>query len=433
LPPDTAGTSFSEATTALCLVYILLIPFAAAGLALINTGLSRSRSATHSILSCLYLASVGVLVYFVCGCAWLGFKGDSFYTLDIAGKSLDWIAAESLFLRRVTFDGGPASLQILFQLFVVPIACLIPASAVAERWRLAAAAASTALLAGWIFPLFAHWVWGNGWLAQLGPQFGLGSGFTDTGGASSIHVVGALTGLALLWILGPRRGRFTTEGIPTAMPGHNAVIVLFGCFLALVGFAALNSAGSILFTGTMLGETVRTDVNTLFCGTAAALAAMAVTRLKFGRPDASLTANGFVAGLVASSATCAVVKPAESALIGFIAGALVIYAIELLELRVKLDDPSGAIAVHGAAGVWGILAAGIFAGSTGQLLAQLIGIATLVGAIFPLTYTANWLLNRVLPQRVSAEGEKQGMDLSELGAGAYPEFVTHREDFLRRP
>jgi ammonium transporter, Amt family len=433
----------------LCLCFILLIPFAGAGLSLINTGLNRSRSAAHSILSSLCIAAVAMIVFFVCGFAWQGIPGESSHVLNAAGRTWNWISAGSFFLRDVNFDGSAGSLIVLMQLFSVALASIVPAASGAERWRLVAACISTAFLAGWIYPLFAHWVWGGGWLAQLGVDYGLGRGFADPGGAACIHTVGGLTALSVAWILGPRRGKFTPNGVPTAMPGHNAVVVLFGCVLALIGFLGLNSAGSILFAGLEPAQSVLVDVNTTLCAAAAAIAALITTRVRFGRPDASLTANGWVSGLVTSSAVCAFVKPAQATAIGIASGILVVFAVEFIELRMKVDDPAGAISVHSVSGMWGMLGAGIFgqvsqplvsatathAGTntdSGQFLAQLIGIATLLGFVFPLTYAINWLLDRVVPQRVALEGEGQGMDLFELGAGAYPEFATHSEDITRR-
>ena len=422
--------------TAVCLIFILLIPFAGAGLALISTGLNRSRSAAHSILSCLVMGALAVLSYFALGFTFQASAAERgrFFTVD--GKAWDWLGASAPFLSGAGLDGRAASLIALFGLFSVPIAAMIPVASAGERWRLGAGCVSTVLLAAWTYPLFAHWVWGGGWLAQLGAQYGLGTGFIDAGGASCIHAVGGFTALALVWILGPRRGRFTTDGIPTAMPGHNAVIVLFGCLLALAGFMGLNSAGAVLFAGKTAAQTVLVDVNTTLGASAAALAALAVTKTRFGRPDASLTANGWVTGLVSSSAPAPFIKPAEAVLVGLVAGVLVIFAVEWLELRMKIDDPTGAIAVHTGGGLWGTLALGIFGRfssvhDSGQFLAQLVGIAALLGLIFPLTFGLNWLLNRVVPQRVSPESERQGTDIFELGAGAYPEFVTHREDFIR--
>ncbi len=155
-----------------------------------------------------------------------------------------------------------------------------------------------------------------------------------------------------------------------------------------------------------------------------------MTRVRFGKPDASLAANGWVAGLAASSAGCVLVKPAAAVFIGSVAGAVVILAIELFELHMKVDDPAGAISVHAVGGIWGVIAAAIF--GPARFLPQLIGVATLIGLVLPMSYVLNWLLDKIMRQRVAAEGERQGMDLFELGAGAYPDFVTHREDLLRR-
>ncbi len=239
--------------------------------------------------------------------------------------------------------------------------------------------------------------------------------------------------------------------MPTAVPGHNIVYVLFGCLLALVGWIGLNSSGAILFTGAEPGRVVLIAVNTTLAAVSATLTTAVITRVRFGKPDASLSANGWVSGLVASSAACAFISPAAAVMIGLVAGALVTYSVELFELRLAVDDPGGAISVHAVAGLWGIMALGLFArfprglsnvvggaalasvnADSGQWLAQLAGVATLLGFVLPLTYGLNWLVNRFYPQRVALEGERQGMDLHELGAGAYPEFITHTEEFMQR-
>jgi Amt family ammonium transporter len=410
-------------SNALCIFFILLVPFAAVGIALINTGLIRSRNAAHSMLAALCVIAVAALVYFVCGFAWQGFAGQPAHSVTVAGKPWNWIAAEPFFLRGLDLDGSPASLAAWLQMLSVGLAAMIPLGSGAERWRLGASCASTALLAGWTYPLFAHWVWGGGWLAQIG--------FVDAGGASAIHVVGGLTALAIAWILGPRRGKYSADGMPAALPGHNAVLVLLACLLAWLGWLGLNCAGAILFTGAEPGRAVLIGINTTLGAMSAALVAAAITRARFGRPDASLCANGWVGGLVAGSAACPFIKPAVAVVIGSVAGALVIFSVEWLELHLSVDDPGGAIPVHALGGIWGLLAVGLFARS-GQWLAQLIGVATLIGFVLPMTYGLNWLLNRISPQRVAVEGERQGLDLYELGAGAYPEFYIHNEEFTQR-
>jgi len=420
----------------LCILLIFLVPLASAGLTLINIGLGRSRSAAHAALASLCVMAVAAIAYSQCGSAWQGVPGGAGHSLTMAGKEWNWIAAEPLFLSGRLSDGSPASLAILLQMLSAGLAALIPLSSGADRWRLSAICASAALLAGFTYPLFAHWVWGGGWLAQLGASYGLGRGFVDAGGASCIQAVGGLTGLSVALILGPRRGKYMAHGIPAAIPGHDAVVVVFGCFLALLGWLGLNSAGAILFAGAEAGRTVLIAANTTLSAAAGVLATVAITGIRFGRPDASLCANGWVAGLVASSAACAFVTPAAAVAIGLIAGVLVTFTVAYIEWPLAIDDPGGAISVHAAGGLWGVLAVGIFAripnNAPGQWLAQLVGIATLVGFVLPMTYSLNWLLNRFHHQRVAPEGERQGMDLYELGAGAYPEFVTHNEEFTQQ-
>jgi ammonium transporter, Amt family len=428
--------AFSETSTALCFVLILLVPLAGAGLLLINTGLGRSRSAAHSMMTSLVVMAIAAVVYFVCGFSWQGFVGRPSHFFTIGHTGWNWLAAEPLFMRGLTLDSSPASLAVFLQLFSVGLAALIPLGAGAERWRLGAICVSTALLAGWTYPLFAHWEWGGGWLAQLGTNYGLGRGFVDAGGSSTIQVVGGLTALSIAWILGPRRGKYSAQGLPAAIPAHNTVFVIFGCLVALVGWLGLNSAGALLFSGIRIERVVLTAVNTVLAAASAGLTAAIITRLRFGKPDASLTANGWIGGLVASSAGCAFVKPAVLVIVGSVAGALVIFAIEWLEFKLKVDDPGGAISVHAVGGIWGVLAVGLFlqipGENAGQLLAQIVGVATLVGFVLPMAYGLNCLLNRFYAQRAALDGERQGMDLHELGAEAYPEFVTHTEEFIQR-
>ncbi len=416
----TAAPALSEVGAAVCAVFIVLVPLAVAGLALLNTGLARSRSAAHSMLSSLVVMAVAALVYFAWGFSVEGFAGRAAHVVWLGGKPWNWIASEPLFFAGLPLDSSRAPLAALLQVFAVGLAAVIPLGSGAERWRLSASAISTVLLAGWIYPLFAHWVWGGGWLAQLGSSYGLGRGFLDTAGSSTIQAVGGLTALSLAWILGPRRGRYGLEHMPTAFPGHNTVFILFGCLLALVGWLGLNAAGALLFAGVDMGRIIVVPLNTTLSASASMLVAVALTRARFGKPDASLSGNAWMAGLVASSAGCAFLSPIEATITGAIAGALVPMAILALD-RVQADDPGGAVAVHAVGGIWGVLAVGIFVRASGQWLAQVVGVATLLGFVLPLAYAINWVLNRFVLQRVDARGERDGMDVCELGAGAYPE------------
>lgn len=430
------NVSLSATSAALCFLLILLVPLSCAGLALINSGLGRSRSAAHAMLASLCAVSIAAIVYCIVGFSWQGAAGRPSHILIEGGKAWNWIAAEPLFLRGLRLDFSSSSLLFLLQIFSVGLAALIPLSSGGDRWRLGAICASTALLSGWTYPLFAHWVWGGGWLAQLGQNYGLGRGFLDAGGSSTIQAVGGLTALSITWILGPRRGKFSAEGMPVALPGHNVVLVLLGCALAWGGWIGLNSAGAILFAGSEPAVCVLVTVNTTLAAATSGLVTAVVTRIRFGRPDASLISNGWVAGLVASSAAAPFLKPATAIIVGGVAGIFIPFVADALEFRLVVDDPGGAVSVHAVGGFWGILSVALLTdagtGTTGQWLAQVVGIATLLGFVLPLTYGLNWLLDRVYRQRVQREGELQGMDLFELGAGAYPEFDIHGDELLPR-
>ncbi len=414
---------FSEAATAFCTLALVLAILAPAGLMLINAGLTRTRSVSHSLFTGLCAMALAAVVYAFCGFSFQGTGPGPAHAFYAAGRSWSWLGDGRIFLRGMPGQESSAVLIALFGITGAALVALLPAAAAAERWRLAASLATTAVLAGWTYPLFAHWVWGGGWLQGLSGGLGL----RDAAGSGSIHAVGGLTALSVCWLTGARRGKFLASGMPTATPGHNGAFVLFGCVLALCGWLGLNIAGSLLFAAAGVNRAPLIAINTFLCAAGGLLSAAFITRARFGKPDASLGANGWVCGLVSSSAGCAALNPAEMLLTGLIAGTVAIFAIEIVELRMKVDDPTGAISVHAAGGIWGLLAVGFFS-SVDPLLPQLIGISTLVGFVFPMSYGLNWLLNRILPFRAAPEGDRQGMDLFELGAGAYPEFMIHRDD-----
>jgi len=420
----------------ICGLLIVLIPFSLVGIALMNCGLGRSRSAAHIILSTMLVAATAAIVYVICGFAWQGFPGSPGYALVVGGKQWNWIGSGRWFLAGISFDDEPALLAASLGMFSAILAAAIPLGAGGERWRLAPIAASAALMAGWTFPVVSHWVWGGGWLAQLGQNYDLGIGFADSGGAATIQVLGGLSALSVAWIIGPRRGKYSSEGLPAAIPGHNMVFVMCGGFLAWVGWTCLNSAAAILIYGASPSRIALVAMNSMLAAGSALATTVLITRARFSKPDASLSANGWVGGLVASSASAAFMPPAAAILVGIVAGALVPFCIEWLELYLGVDDPGGAIAVHAVCGIWGLFSAGIVGrfpnAAPNQLLAQLAGIATLLGFVFPFLYVVNSLLNRFVPFRVAHDGERQGLDLHELGANAYPELAGHIDDFMPR-
>jgi Amt family ammonium transporter len=415
---------------------ILLVPLAAAGIALVNAGLGRARNAAHLVTASLCAFAIAGVAYFAVGFGIQGHATIASPAVIWGGKPWSWIGGAPFFFRGLKYEQvGRLELTAWLQLASVGLAALIPIGGGGGRWRLGPICRWSAIFGGVVYAVFGHWVWGGGWLAQLGANYGLGRGFVDAGGSGVIQCTAGLVALVVTWTMGPRSGKFASDGMPLAIPGHNVVVVLFGCMLAMIGWVGLNEAGAMLFADAGIGSIPLVGINTLLCAAAGLLAAAGVTRIRFGKPDASLTANGWVSGLVASSAACAFVRPAEAVMIGLIAGVATVYSIELLELRLGIDDPGGVVSVHGVGGLWGVLAMGLLGRSghdEGQLVAQVIGIASLLGFVLPVIYGLTWVLNRVSPYRIAPEGEWQGLDLYELGAGAYPEFVSHGEEFTPR-
>jgi Amt family ammonium transporter len=409
--------AMTDTAFALALALLLMAPLAIAGVALINTGLGRSRSAAQALLGNLAIVAVTAIVFALIGATVAGnlpgTPGSEGHILHVAGKPWNWLGAGPFLLSGLAAAPAQAQLALLFEFLAVAMAALIPWGSGADRFRLTAGCAAAAVMAAIVFPLLAHWVWAGGWLSQLGVNFSLGAGFLDPGGAATVHMFGGLSALAVIWIAGPRKGKFPKEGLATALPGHNAVYILFGCMIALVGWLGWNLAGALVWLHAPLSALPVTAINTVLAASAALAATFVVTRVRFGKPDASLCANAWLAGLVASSACAALVTPGVALAVGFVAGIATPLLVELLELAVSIDDPSGAITVHAAGGLLGLLAAGIFAPQQGQLVAQLVGIATLLGLVLPLVYLLFWILNRVHPFRADPDGERIGIHRDE--------------------
>jgi ammonium transporter, Amt family len=314
----------------------------------------------------------------------------------------------------------------------------------AERWKYAAFIVSSFFMGAFIYPIYANWAWGGGWLSSLGTNFGLGHGYADFAGSGVVHAVGGITALAVSMIIGPRIGKYTREGKSNAILAHDIVIVLTGCFILAFGWFGFNP-GSTLGASSNGGLRIGSiAVNTMLAGMTGSFGAMLYMWLRYGKPDASMSGNGLLAGLVAITAPSGFVNPVGSGIIGLIAGVLVCVSVEFVDRVMRIDDPVGAVSVHGTNGLWGVISVGLFAdgksdyggswngvdgpvrglfyGDASQLVAQLIACATLIGFIFSVSFVFNLLVDWMVGQRVSAKTELEGLDLPEMGALGYPEF-----------
>jgi len=322
----------------------------------------------------------------------------------------------------------------------------IPTGTMAERWTFKSFVVYGFFISMFVYPLYANWVWGGGWLSTLGKYFAIGHGVVDFAGSSVVHMTGGVAALAGGIVLGPRLGKFKPDGTPVPMPGHHIPMALAGCFILAFGWFGFN-AGSTLAGGDLRIGVVAT--NTMLASASGAFLSMMYMWIVYGKPDISMAANGLLAGLVAITAPCAFVNSVSAVAIGGIAGILLCWGVFFVERTLKIDDPVGAISVHGLNGAWGILALGLFAdgtygdglnGVTGpvaglfygdgsQLLAQLIGIATNIVFVFTVMYAFFKVLNMLTPLRVKPEDELEGLDMAEVAVKAYPDFTlikTHR-------
>lgn len=384
-----------ESVSVLCALLLCLLPLALAGLAFVYAGFSGARNAAQALLGSLSLAAVAAIIYYAFGFAWQGYPGGTSYAMQFGSTTWDWIGAQKFFFHGLDWNGTSACFIVGFQIFAIGLAAIIPWGASTGRWRLSAAAFSTVVLAGLIYPVFAHWVWGGGWLAHLGLGFNLGGGFVDPGGAATIQVIGAISALSVLWLINQESNETAAGRLQITPPPRHDTYVLTGCLLAFVGWLALNSLGAVLYAGAASDALVVVVINTLFCAAASLLVALLIAKMGSSKPSAGLCARGWIAGLVASSAVAAYVKPGAALLTGAIAGFFAIAAHWILSVFCDLDDPAGAVAAHGVAGLWGIFALGLFSNlPSGQTLAQLVGIGTLVGLMLPVIYGTNWLLDR---------------------------------------
>jgi ammonium transporter, Amt family len=327
----------------------------------------------------------------------------------------------------------------------------IPTGSMAERWKWNAFVGWGLFCGAIYYPIFGAWTWGGGWLSQLGNSLHLGYGYVDFAGSGVVHSVGAAAGLAGAIVLGPRIGKFNKDKTANVIPGHHVPMAMLGTFILLFGWFGFNAASTLAATDIQFALVA---TNTALAGAFGATSAMFWVMWRWGKPDPGMMVNGMLAGLVAITAPCAFVDPYVAAIIGSLAGVLVVLAFGFIENKLKVDDPVGAVAVHGVNGLFGVLCVGLFAngrygagwnltadgpgadasGVTGlfydfelgirQLGAQGIGVLVICTVIFGLAFAFFKIQNAIMKGgiRPTAEVELAGMDVPEMGVYAYPEF-----------
>ncbi len=429
--PTGAKTIKSDPGLAADFVWVLvcgfLVMFMQAGFACVEAGFCRAKNATNLMMKNLLDFVMGTLAFWAIGYAIL------------IGK--DWhglIGTSGFFLAGDGYD-VQNYLTFFWQLVFCATAATIVSGAVAERIKFSAYLMYSIVISAFIYPVYAHWVWGGGWLSKL--PFGLGH--VDFAGSGVVHAIGGIVGLAGAIALGPRYGRFDKEGRPKVIPGHNIPLAALGVFILWFGWYGFNPGST--FSAHHLRISV-IAVNTTLAAAAASLTAMLIVLAKTKKFDIGIALNGVLAGLVAITAPCAWVESWAAVVIGIVAGIILVAGVYLLE-ALKIDDPVGAVPVHGFNGLWGIISVGLFAdgtygiysieppfvkglfygGGTGQLIAQLIGAIALFAWAFIAGYILFKVLDAVIGIRVSPEEELQGLDILEHGTPAYSEFhITRR-------
>jgi Amt family ammonium transporter len=439
------------------LVAGFLVMFMQAGFALVETGFCRAKNAAHTMTMNFMVYVLGLTGYFICGFAFqeggigligvpnLGGLAILNHELSIPLGGVDWgiIGWKGFFLSDGTYDVGVA-VMFLFQMVFMDTTATIPTGAMAERWKWSAFCVYGLFVSTIIYPIFANWAWGGGWLSQLG-KLGLGAGYLDFAGSGVVHAIGGWTALAGALVLGPRLGKYNRDGTVNPIPGHNLVIALLGCFILAFGWFGFNPGSTLGASGNGNLRIGMVAVSTMLASASGAIVAMVYTWIVSKKPDPAMMGNGLLSGLVAITAPSGFVSPFSAFLIGGIAGVLVCLAVPFFD-RIRADDPVGAISVHGVNGLWGQLALGLFAdgtmnyggtvarglffGDPGQFVAQIIGGLVAFGWAFGVSWVFFTVQKAVMGLRVSEDVELGGLDLPEMGMPGYaPDAEPYRGAF----
>jgi len=439
-----------------------LVLFMQAGFALLTCGLVRKKNAGHLMMLNFAAYVFAFIAYYAVGYAFqFGAVALNAAPANLGGTptlnhfllgsgSWGFLGGKGFFLTGPAYDAGSSCLA-LFQVVFMETAGYIIVGSICERITFGAFLLCELFVGAILYPVFGCWGWGGGWLSQIGASMGLGHGYVDFAGSTVVHAVGGFCAMALSVVLGPRLGKFGADGKPRAFPAHNLVYVVSGTFILLFGWMGFNPGSTLGATDLRIAQVA---INTNLAAIAGSATAILIWYLMFGKPDVTMACNGMLAGLVAITAPCAFVSPTSSVIIGILAGALVCFGVLFNDRVTKIDDPCGAISVHGFCGILGGVCVGLFAdgtygagwngigaasymgqagkgvtglfyGDSSQLVAQLIGAAVCAAWAFGATFAVFKVVNAIKPMRVGAAAEQEGLDVPEFGLLAYPEDTLH--------
>ncbi|MEN6349482.1 MAG: ammonium transporter [Syntrophomonas sp.] len=412
----TAESNAVAIDTVWTLIAAFLVFFMQAGFAMVETGFTRAKNTGNILMKNLMDFCTGSLIFWLIG---IGIM----FGVDKAG-----LIGTTGFAISDNFEHLGLAIPIwaflLFQTVFAATAATIVSGAMAERTKFISYFIYSIIISAVIYPVVGHWIWGGGWLAQRG--------MIDFAGSTVVHSVGGWAALMGAYLLGPRIGKYSKDGKPNAIPGHNIALGALGVFILWFGWFGFNPGSTLSGTNPAIGLIA---VNTNLAAAAGAIGAMLVCWNRYGKPDVSLTLNGALAGLVAITAGCAAVSAGGAAIIGFLAGILVVLSVEFIDKVLKIDDPVGAASVHGVCGAFGTAMVGLLAvdggllygGGSQLLITQIIGIVSVFAWTAILAFIVFSVIKATIGLRVSAEEEEEGLDSGEHGLNAYPDFVIKQQ------
>ena len=442
-----------------------LVMFMQAGFALVETGLCRAKNAGHTMSMNFMIYPMGMLGFYLCGFAFMfGGMADSASPngggistmggygglnhelgFHIGSKFIGLLGWKGFLLQGAGYDSAAFAL-FLFQMVFMDTTATIPTGAAAERWKFSAFMIYGCFIGTFMYPIFGNWVWGNGWLSNLGTNFGIGHGHVDFAGSSVVHMQGGVIGLIFAWLIGPRYGKYDASGklVHPIIP-HNIPFVMLGTFILAFGWFGFNPGSSL--AGTELRIAV-VAVNTMLASATGALGATVwMWWVRTKKPDPSMMCNGMLAGLVAITCPCAFVSAGGASILGLVAGVLVVESVFFFD-KIGVDDPVGAISVHGVNGAWGCLSLGLFADGTygdgwngvpgtvkglfygggfGQLIAEFIGVTTCFVTLAAVALVVYFVAEKLVGNRVLKEVEIEGLDIPEMGVTGYSGVVMDKQ------